>query len=430
MGTKQTADELIKKARGLSINGKNIRIDFVYQSKRCRETLKLPVTPANVKFAIRKREAIMHEIAVGTFDYRQHFPESKMVDRFLSKSKVIHLISLKELSEKYVKLREADLGLQTIRNFKNRIRQAVDAIGGDILVSALRPEHIMEMRAKLIEDRAASTVNVLLTDFGGFLKYVQENGYLDIDLRCHCKRFKYDQPEPDPFTQNEINQILGACRHQSTRNLITLAVNTGLRTGELCALCWEDVDLDKGFIQVRRNIIEGKKFKLPKRDKIRKVYLMPPAIKALRDQRKYTFMKPAEHIEVHQKDKGRVVKESVRPVFRPGYELDCNWGASLVWFTVGTLRYTWERLLKRTTVRYRVAYQMRHTYASMCLTAGGKLAFIAKQMGHKDLAMLIQVYGRWMDDDSKTEIDQLWNLMKTSYKRPKDDGGDLQRTDL
>ncbi|MNL56650.1 hypothetical protein D3C87_1801600 [compost metagenome] len=39
---------------------------------------------------------------------------------------------------------------------------------------------------------------------------------------------------------------------------------------------------------------------------------------------------------------------------------------------------------------------MRHTFASMMLSAGEHPMWVAQQMGHKDWAMIIRVYGKWM----------------------------------
>ena len=49
-------------------------------------------------------------------------------------------------------------------------------------------------------------------------------------------------------------------------------------------------------------------------------------------------------------------------------------------------------------MRYRNPYQTRHTYASMLLSAGENPAWIAKQMGHTNMNMVLQKYGRYMPD--------------------------------
>lgn len=53
-------------------------------------------------------------------------------------------------------------------------------------------------------------------------------------------------------------------------------------------------------------------------------------------------------------------------------------------------------------------------------TAHGNIAFIAKQMGHKDYSMLVKVYGRWMDSESENEAEFIWQeLQKNGAFSPK-----------
>jgi integrase len=62
--------------KGVSPRGSSILIDFYYLGKRCRETLKLEPTKPNLAFAQRLKSTIQHEIAIGTFSYSKHFPNS------------------------------------------------------------------------------------------------------------------------------------------------------------------------------------------------------------------------------------------------------------------------------------------------------------------------------------------------------------------
>jgi len=51
------------------------------------------------------------------------------------------------------------------------------------------------------------------------------------------------------------------------------------------------------------------------------------------------------------------------------------------------------------SVRYRKPYQTRHTYASMMLTAGENVMWVAQQMGHTDWSLTAKRYGRWIPAD-------------------------------
>ena len=76
------------------------------------------------------------------------------------------------------------------------------------------------------------------------------------------------------------------------------------------------------------------------------------------------------------------------------------------------IRLTQNSLLCK--VSHRTIYQLRHTFACWNLTVHGNVAFIAKQMGDSDYTMLVKIYGRWMDAESKSENSKIWDALKVS----------------
>jgi integrase len=71
--------------------------------------------------------------------------------------------------------------------------------------------------------------------------------------------------------------------------MMSVAVYTGIRPGELCALSWEDIDLKAGTLMMRRNFAKGE-FTVPKTQAgtNRVIHLIEPAIQALRSQAELT----------------------------------------------------------------------------------------------------------------------------------------------
>ncbi len=67
----------------------------------------------------------------------------------------------------------------------------------------------------------------------------------------------------------------------------------------------------------------------------------------------------------------------------------------------------WAPIIKRAGIRYRNAYQSRHTYACWSLSAGANPNFIATQMGHTDAQMVYKVYGKWMSEKSAEQVSLL-----------------------
>jgi integrase len=180
----------------------------------------------------------------------------------------------------------------------------------------------------------------------------------------------------DPFVPEDIAAILSKCKERQERNLFEFAFWTGLRTSELCALQWRDVDWNAGTVRVRRaatraaraaDVKEGPKSKAGRRD----VKLLPPALAALKAQKPFSFL-------------------------LEGGDVFLNPRTGKPWSGDQVIRGAWVRVLKLAGVRYRNPYQTRHTFASMMLSAGEHPMWVAKQMGHKDWTMIGRIYGRWM----------------------------------
>lgn len=72
--------------RGVKIrqyaNSEAIQIAFTYKGIECRETLKLPATAGNLRYAANLRHEILAEIERGTFNYQEKFPESRRAAKF------------------------------------------------------------------------------------------------------------------------------------------------------------------------------------------------------------------------------------------------------------------------------------------------------------------------------------------------------------
>lgn len=65
--------------------------------------------------------------------------------------------------------------------------------------------------------------------------------------------------------------------------------------------------------------------------------------------------------------------------------------------------------VKKLGIRYRSPYNVRHTTASMMLSAGMKPGYCARILGHRT-QMFFSTYARWIDNDEN--IKQAEMLMK------------------
>jgi len=391
---------------GIEIHGSSIRIVFMWRKRRYRETLGLPVTKANIKHAAQLRAAVLHDIKMGKFDYAEHFPDSKQAGNYSNtRDERLHA-----LLARYKPLKAVDITKETESRYGIALDICTDMLGRDRLGSVLLPEDIQKLRVSLIETRATSTVNHYLATLAGFLGWCEANGYCRSGLANACTRFEMTERDPDPLTKAELDALLTkGCLHPMDRAAVTLAVYTGLRPGELGALAREDIDLIKGQIHVNRAITSRGTFKLPKTGKKRVVLLFPPALDACKELLAIEHGIEPRTITV-QLTRHESIRETVTPLISPVVQArkkNVN-----PWFIPTSWNSKWTNIQRRAKIRPRRPYQTRHTYACWCLVARGNLAFIAKQMGHKDFTMLVQVYAKWMDDESPFELQHIWAGMQ------------------
>jgi len=380
MGGKQKQVNEYPVARGISVreldSSKNIRIDFTYRGVRCRETLKIEPTKANLKYAERLRGEILNAISHGTFNYPDYFPDSKRSKLF---GYSVVKATVGELLKEYMAIAEKTLEPSTYNGYRKACEAHLYQAFGDIPVRDFSSITIRNYVTKL--ELTLKTVRNILTPLRNMLDQALNDGLITSNpldklvlSKLVDKKTRNSDWQVDPFDLDEIKAILSEAKDQA-RTLFQFAFYTGLRTSELIALEWGDIDWLKGIVRVSRAVVlkkeKGTKTKSGQRD----VLLLPPALEALQNQKTYTFL------------------EGQRVFFNPR--------TNTPWETDGQIRKTcWAHILKKAGVRYRNPYQTRHTYASMMLSAGENSLWVAKQMGHRDTEMIIKNYGRWIPDKS------------------------------
>ncbi len=393
----------MKLPKGIELHGSHLRLSFYFNRKRYRESLGLEPNKRNIKFAENKLASIKYEISVGTFDFSKHFPNSKNAT-----SNYQHNKTISEISEEWLSLKSADIRSSTLKKYRDTMRVILNLYGPNRSVKTLSVRSIDGLRMDIMKGRTSRTTNTYLAVLSYLLQHAHKYGYTKEDF-SQLKYVKTTQQEINPFNIDEVNRVIAACRFDQHKNMLTLMAYTGMRTGELCALAWEDIDLVKGTALIRRSVTNNHQLKTTKTDKERIIYLLPPAIEALKSQKLATFMRPAKEVLVELTDKTNRT-EIISFVFNPSDILSSSSKSDV--FLSTTVNKIWREASRRAGVQYRSVYNLRHTYASWMLTSGVNISYLAKQMGHSNFMMIAKVYGRWMDDSSLSESEKAWSKMQ------------------
>lgn len=344
----------------------SIEITFAYRGVRCRERLALKPTPANLKRAERHRSAILVAIENGTFDYTKTFPTSAQRLKFLQHPGQGQTVQ--KFLEGFLASQQGIVKASTLHEYRKIVHNTFGA-------STLAAIPLAELDRAAVRrfctgltggnKRIANVLSVLRLA----LNQAVEDLLLDTNVLAGWNYTKADPIKEtdnvDVFTAKEQELILAQLAPQN-RNWFQFALWTGLRTSEMVALEWRDIDFAAGTIRVvRAQTHAASTPEAPKsRAGRRTVKMLAAAREALVAQKEHTLMA----------------------------------GARVWHLNSETARDAWVLGCRRAGVRYRKPYQTRHTYASMMLTAGESPMWVAQQMGHSDWGMIRTVYGHFIPD--------------------------------
>lgn len=416
---------------GVSVRSrKGVQIDFMYEGIRRTETVRGAPTVAHVIKANTLRQRVLQAIGLGLFNYAAEFPNSRQLPQLRSAVTAPDVPTVGEALDTWLSGVKNTVGVNAhidyTKDIKGQLKQVpLSILDGqkskgnahlegrleDLPVDQLTTERISNMRNWFL-DRPMSVkrlMNILIPLRGALAQLAadpKQPGVQDdpferlrplkrkknlVEPRSarseslvslsieQVARFQEDDSRPDPFAPDEVAAFLARMPVPFV-HLVQFWLWTGLRTGELIALQWCDIDLKGGEICIRHSLSRGK-FKETKSDRVRWVKLLPLAREALQAQFAHSG-------------------QACSYVFPNPFTKErwCNESKICDRFKVA---------LAAAGVRYRRPYHCRHTYASTLLSAGESTLFVAEQLGHRDWSMVMRHYGRWIpkvDTEAGTRV--------------------------
>ncbi len=194
-------------------------------------------------------------------------------------------------------------------------------------------------------------------------------------VQAHCIRV---------LDEEETRILLRALQGRSVYMPTLVAAGTGMRRGEILALRWSEVDLDRGELAVVRSLEQtrhGLVFKAPKTRRSRRRIALPEfVVRGLRDHREHP---PAPHCPVTPRRAGPSRADEHGLVFpRTGGR---PWPPDS--FSAEFARQL--RLAGQPRVRF---HDLRHAHASQLLRLGVHPKVVSERLGHSSVGITLDTY--------------------------------------
>ncbi len=208
-----------------------------------------------------------------------------------------------------------------------------------------------------------------------------------------------EKQEIDPLNHEEVALFLETCATYYPEHypFFFTAFRTGMRLGELLALKWEDVDWHGKFILVRRSYKRGR-LTPTKSGKQRRVDMSDQLISILRD---FYLTRKKEALEAG------IGKVEDFIFHRRGKPMEQN-----------SIRYPFKRILEKAGLRKIRFHDIRHTFASLLLSAGASPVYVKEQMGHSSIQITVDIYGHLIPSSNREMVNRLDTQPAATYPQP------------
>ncbi len=208
----------------------------------------------------------------------------------------------------------------------------------------------------------------------------------------HIERY-----EGQILTVEQARKLLEVAQGSRLDVLLLVAVTTGMRRGELVALRWVDVDLEKGILQVRRTVsrvpgmgyVEGEPKTKAGRRKILLSGVVVEALKGHKVRQEQARLKMGNRWQEH----GLTFSNTYGRFLNP----------DKVW-------QSFKKLLKEADLPDVRFHDLRHGAATVLLAAGVPLKVVSELLGHSSVAITADIYGHVLPEMQQEVVKRMDDL--------------------
>ncbi|QDF75270.1 MULTISPECIES: Arm DNA-binding domain-containing protein [Shewanella] len=403
-----------------SVNSRNgkLYLDFRYEGTRCREQTALPDTQANQRKIQKLINQIEADIRLGCFVYREYFPQSSRVKKFVKQDleaqrkkddllgsyktavhelQGIDRVLFEDFAQEWYEENEVRWKESYKENMRIYLGYYLVPRFGHVSVDKISRPDILKFRAELVKPRengkklSADFINHIMTPLRMIINEAGDRYGFRSSFE-NIKQLRVEKRDVNPFDLNEVTRFLKEVR-PDYKDYFTVRFFTGMRTSEIDGLKWKYVNFKMRTISVRETIVHGRTETTKTIGSFRDVQMSSVVFNALQTQ----FRKTGT-----------------------GDYVFCN--ASGNPLDKGNVRErVWKPTLKRLGMKYRRPYETRHTAATLWLAAGEAPEWIARQMGHTNTKMLFEIYSRFVPNLTRQDGSAFEKLLNSKL----DEEGDI-----
>lgn len=295
--------------------------------------------------------------------------------------------------EYWISIKQKTVRPNTVRNYTERYNRNIKKVIGKLKLTDIKPIHCQRIFNEMAdEDYRTTTIYQTRIALYNMLEFAREN---DIIINNPCKKsVKSDigksSRKKEALTIEMQKTFLKKSIGNSYEDQFRFILQTGLRTGEIVGLKWEDIDFKKRTLKIQRS--------MEYRYSVGEWRVGPPKSKS--GYRTIPLTDEAISILKRQKEKHKAIK--VIPIEWSEYVFLCRKGSPIKNSTYDTALF---KICDKADIPRFSMHVLRHTFATRCIEAGMKPKTLQMLLGHSNLGITMNLYVHTTEEEKTKEID-------------------------
>lgn len=284
-------------------------------------------------------------------------------------------LCLEALAKDWLLYKKHQIKESTYYRYKYIIEKYILGYFKNVKVSYFEDYNFNILTDKLIFNLSVKTAKNTLLVLKSLLKYAEKKYNFNFKLDL-ISIPKYEADEIVVLSKKEKLKLESFCYSSNTfRDLgIIICLNTGMRIGEICALKWKDIDLQRKIFTINKSL--------------QRVYKGKNKTTILIDKPK--SHKSIRKIPISQKIYN-ILKELKAQNNFSGEEYFLT-GQKNIYIEPRNYQYRFKTCLKKCKIKDYKFHILRHTFATECIEVGMDIKSLSEILGHSSVDITLDKY--------------------------------------
>jgi integrase len=295
----------------------------------------------------------------------------------------------------WLEVHSAKLKVSTQAMYKRQLEKHIIPALGHIQLQKLSIDHVQAfLLKKQKEGLKTSTVRLLHTILRAALQDAVRWKRLSINVSLAVTLPRLVQYEMQPLNRTQAQRLLQAAKGNRLECILILALGTGMRLGEILALRWSEVDMEKGTVQVCHTVDYvqgfGRVESEPKTESSKRSLTLPHFVFDALKLHRITQLQERMRAGARWNDQGLVFANN-----RGGY------------FSRPILYSRFKKLLREADLPDLRFHDLRHSAATIFLSMGVSAKVVQQILGHSAIGTTLNIYGHVLPEMQRDAMEKM-----------------------